>query len=387
MHARMKLLSHDLITSLSAAAVPPCLSLYQPTHRHHPGNQQDPIRFRNLVKALEESLLQKHEAPDVATMLEPFRTLADDRDFWNNTLDGLAVFSARGVFQVFGLQRTVSELAIVADSFHTKPLWRFLQSTDRYQVLALSLDRIRLFEGNRDVLDEIDLAPGVPRTITEALGEELSESHQTVASYGGTGGGSNAMRHAHGGRKDEMDIDRERFFRAIDRALAEKHSRPSGLPLLLAALPEHHGIFRQVSHNRFLVADGIKIDPVSLIPDQLREQAWQVMEPDYRARLAHMSDEFAIARSAQLGLDDVDAVAEAAAAGRIETLMVEAGRQIGGRIDAGNGRVELHQLDHPELDDVLDDLGELVRATGGRVAVIPGDRMPTETGVAATCRF
>jgi hypothetical protein len=169
MHERMKMISHNLLTALSAAAEPPCLSLYQPTHRHHPENQQDPIRFRNLVKQLEQSLLQKHEAPQVATMLEPFRTLADNRDFWNNTLDGLAVFGAPGVFQVFGLQRTVSELAIVADSFHTKPLWRFLQSTDRYQVLALSLDRIRLFEGNRDVLDEIDLAPGVPRNARAAI--------------------------------------------------------------------------------------------------------------------------------------------------------------------------------------------------------------------------
>ena len=104
----MKLPSLDLLTSLSAAAEPPCLSLYQPTHRHHPDNQQDPIRFRNLVKALEDSLLLKHDAPHVATLLEPFRTLADDRDFWNNTLDGLAVFGGPGVFQVFGLQRTVS---------------------------------------------------------------------------------------------------------------------------------------------------------------------------------------------------------------------------------------------------------------------------------------
>ena len=32
----------------------PCLSLYQSTHRQHPDNVQDPIRFRNLVKELEE---------------------------------------------------------------------------------------------------------------------------------------------------------------------------------------------------------------------------------------------------------------------------------------------------------------------------------------------
>jgi hypothetical protein len=48
----------------------------------------------------------------------------------------------------------------------------------------LSLQKIQLFEGNRDTLDEIDPAPEAPRTITEALGAELTEPHQTVASHG-----------------------------------------------------------------------------------------------------------------------------------------------------------------------------------------------------------
>jgi hypothetical protein len=82
---------------------------------------------------------------------------------------------------VFRLQWPVAELAVVADSFHTKPLRRFPQSVDRYQVLGLSLHRIQLFEGARSELDEIDPASGVPRTITEALGDELTEPHLTVA--------------------------------------------------------------------------------------------------------------------------------------------------------------------------------------------------------------
>ena len=51
----------------------------------------------------------------------------------------------------------VEELVIVSDRFHTKPLRHFLQSTDRYQVLSLSLDAIQLFEGNRHSLFEIEL--------------------------------------------------------------------------------------------------------------------------------------------------------------------------------------------------------------------------------------
>ena len=107
---------------------------------------------------------------EIRVLLEPFESLANDKEFWNRSLDGLAVFGAPGFFHAFGLQRTVPELAVVADSFHTKPLWRFLQSAGRYQVLALSLGRIRLFEGNRYALDEIDLAPVILPSVDPAIG-------------------------------------------------------------------------------------------------------------------------------------------------------------------------------------------------------------------------
>jgi hypothetical protein len=378
--------NQDYLSEFLGAHEPPCLSLYQPTFRHHPDNQQDPIRFRNLVRTLEESLRQKYPASEIPTFLEPFQAVADDRDFWNHMLDGLAVLGAPGLFRVFKLQRPVPERAIVADSFHIKPLLRIWQSADRYQVLGLNRQEIKLFEGNRDALDEIDLAPDVPRTITDALGEELTQPHQTVASYG-MGAKGTPMRHGHGGKKDEVDKDAERFFRAIDRAILEYHSRPSGLPLLLAALPEHHALFHQVSHNPFLMAEGIDIHPDALALDALRERAWRAVEPRYLARLADLVEEFGAAQSKGLGSDDLAEIAAAAVAGRVATLLVEAERQVPGRIDAATGRIEFADLADPEVDDLLDDLGEWVLRMGGQIVIVPGERMPTQTGIAAIYRF
>lgn len=372
-------------TDLLLAREPPRISLYQPTHRHHPENKQDPTRFRNLVKALEESLRQKFPASEIQPLLEPFHALAVDRDFWNHTLDGLAVLGASGTFLVYRLQRSVGELAIVADTFHTKPLMRIRQSADRYQILGLSLSEIKLFEGDRDVLDEVELAEGVPRTIAEALGEQLTDPHRTVASYGGVGGP--AMKHGHGAKSDEVDNDAERFFRAVDRAVLERHSQPSDLPLLLAALPEHHHLFRKVSHNPFLMAEGMDIHPDAVDIDELRDRAWRVVEPRYLARLAQLVEAFGGARSEGLGAEEPAQVAEAAVAGRVATLLIEADRQTPGRIDATTGALELDELANPEVDDVLDDLGELVMATGGRVVVVPAEQMPTATGVAAIYRY
>jgi hypothetical protein len=351
------ILTHESLAELASVHQTPCLSLYQPTHRRRPENQQDPIRFRNLVKELETSLLREVPAVETRPLLEPFEALAHDHDFWNGTLDGLAVLGGPGLFRVFRLQRPVAELAVVADSFHTKPLRRFLQSDDRYQVLGLSLQKIRLFEGNRDALDEIDPAPGVPRTITEALGGELTEPQQSVGPYGGVGGQHTAIHHGHGGKKDQVDLDAERFFRAVDRAVFEHHSRPSGLPLILAALPEHHHLFHQVSHNPSLMAEGLTANPDALSMDELRERAWQVFQPHYQARLAALTEDFSGAKANGLGSDDLGQVAQAAAGGRVATLLIESDRLIPGRLDAATGGVEAADPSNPQLDDLLDDLG------------------------------
>jgi hypothetical protein len=255
-------------------------------------------------------------------------------------------------------------------------------------VLGLNRQEIKLFEGNRDVIDEIELDQGVPRTITEALGEELTEPHQTVASYGGVGQGHSPMHHGHGGGESEVDSDSERFFRAVDRAILEYHSRPSGLPLVLAALPEHHRMFHDVSHNPFLLPESIDVHPDALSSiEELRQRAWQLIEPRYVARLTALAEAFGNATSNGLGDDELAHVAKAVVNGRVATLLIEARREVPGRINVSNGDIELGYLGDPEVDDVLDDLGALAMKKGAEVVVIPTEQMPTKTGVAAIYRY
>lgn len=379
-------LTSAALAELNDFTVPPCLSLYQPTHRRHPENRQDPIRFRHGVKTLEASLRQQYGAKEAQPLLAPFHALASDIDFWNHTSDGLAVLGAAGLFRVFVLPRPVAELAVVADSFHTKPLRRILQSSGRYHLLCLNLHSIQLYEGDRDVIAAIDLAPGVPRTITDALGEELSEPHLTVSSYGGVGGGTSPMHHGQGSRKDEVDKDAERFFRAVDRAVAEHYSRPSGLPLILAALPQHHDLFRRVSHNPLLLEAAIDASPEATSPDQLRQRAWQTLEPQHLAQQARLVEAYGTARAKGLGSDDLASAVQAAVSGRVGELLIEADRQIAGRLDLETGGIVAGEMNNPEVDDVLDDLALLVERMGGRVHVLPPEQMPGTTGLAATYR-
>ena len=142
-----------------------------------------------------------------------------------------------------------------------------------------------------------------------------------------------------------------------------------------------------MSHNPFLLPDGIDVSPDGVALDALRERAWQVMEPRYRARLRDLIDRFESARAHGRGSDQVEQIAAALPLGRVATLLVEADRRIPGRLDPAAGAVEYADLMQPDVDDLLDDLGEQVLARKGDVVVVPAADMPTRTGLAASFRF
>lgn len=381
----MDSLIKDYRAGLFDTVEPPCLSLYQPTHRTFPDNQQDPIRFRALMDELEKSLRKEYSTRDVRPLMEPFERIAGDADFWKmRTRDGLAVLAAPGLFRVYRFQRAVPELAVVADSFHIKPLVRLFQSADSYYVLAVDRQKIKLFEGNRDQMDEVDLTPDVPRTSDDVLGEE--ENQRDMASWT-PAGAAGSIVYGQGFESDIVDAAAERFFRAVDGAILEQYSRPSGRPLLLAALPQNQSLFRQVSRNPFLLDDGIDSDPNAFSLPELRDRAWRVFGPHYLTRLEGLIESFNVRRAHELGDADLSRVARSAIAGRVDTLLIDADRHVPGRLDATSGRISYDDLADPAVDDLLDDLGEIVLAHGGQVVIVPTDRMPTDTGIAALYRF
>ena len=368
----------------------PCLSLYQPTYRQFPDSQQNPVRYKNLLRELKNALQQKYRDAAAGDLLQSFEALAADGDFWAHPQDGIAVLGARGLFHVEKVQRPVPELVVVNDHLYLKPLVRVFQSEDTYQILALDRSEVKLYQGNRYVLDEIVMAPSVPRTIEEALGPAVAiPGMQNKGDYGRAPARANAptgaMFHGHGGKMDEPRLDMERFFRAVDRAITEAHSKPSTLPLILAALPEYHSHFRDVSHNPYLLDEGIQANALTLDAAELREQAWRLMEPRYHARLQALLDAYHAAAARGLATDDLTHALEFATDGRVGTLLVEGDRRIPGRIE---GRMPRHaDRDEAGAGDILDDLAERVLKTGGQVIVAPKGSMPSGTGLAAVFRY
>ena len=378
--------SSNELADVLAQRSSPCLSLYQPTYRSPPEQRQNGIRFDNLLKQMSDSLENRLGKRAAEELIAPVASLAEDPALFKPVLEGLAVLSCPGFLRVLKLHRSVPEMAIVADTFHIKPLIRILQTADRFQVLGITESHVRLFEGNRDAVDELPAGDNVPRTIMEALPNEYTDPSMPpgVDPESRRGFGGPVVHVAPRSRVDSYSADVGRFFRVVDSAMTEHHSRRKALPLILAALPQHHATFRSVSENPYLLAESINADPLALSADDIREKAWKLLEPHYLARIDDLREEFHGGKSKQLAQDDPNKLAEAAAMSRVRTLLVDESKRQKGRVNFVTGVVTPSDSDD---SDLFDDLAELVLRRGGEVLALPPGDMPTSSGIAGIYRF
>jgi hypothetical protein len=108
----------------------------------------------------------------------------------------------------------------------------------------------------------------------------------------------------------------------------------------------------------------------------------------YLQRLQLVIDRYGAARAANRGDEALPQVALAAVVGRVDVLLLEAERTVQGSMDPGTGVLQIADtVEAPGAGDVLDDVGEAVLRNGGEVIVVPRERMPASTGLAAIYRY
>ncbi|NMC27302.1 MAG: hypothetical protein GYA42_04065 [Syntrophomonadaceae bacterium] len=361
----------------------PCLSLYQTTHRYPPDNKQDQIKFRNFLRSIENTLKEQLDKASLNAILEPLFQLDKNQSFWNRTLDGMAVLASPQDCVVYRLSEPTEDRLIVGDSFHIKPLLRHFQSGGKYHLLALSRDKFSLYEGSKKSLDRIEIAADIPVTLKEVLGDDLTEPHLGQWSTGS--GGKITMFHGKGSRKDQADIDTERFFKYVDKFVGENFSQQSRLPLILVSTAENQGLFRKISRNTYLVETDIKSAAESLGAEQMKAKAWELIEPMHQAKVQNLIEAFGRAKANAAGSDDIEEIAQAAVEKRVHAILVEADRIIG-KIDISSGKLIYGDMASPVHEDILDDLAEMVLRDRGEVLVLSRQQMPTDTGAAAIFR-
>lgn len=388
----MDLFDRDALQELAHADTERCVSLYMPTSHVEAELAQNPIRLKNLLRQARQQLKEAGlREPDIDALLAPAQTFQESGEAWGTLNEGLAAFFSRAGARFYRVPLDVEELVVTANRFHLKPLFPILASNNRFYVLALSKNRVQLYQGTHFRLDEMQVED-IPESLAEALfydDPERSLQHHTGNRVGGRG---DAIFHGQG-VQDEDHRSRpqdalKRFFRQVDHGVSDElHDETA--PLLLAGVEHYLPIYREINSYPHLIAGEIVAgNPDHLSPHQLHEKAWEIIEPLFLQVQQTALDQFEQARQSDgLASEDLKEIVPAAVFSRVDTLFVPIGVHCWGRYDPEGNIVTIHDTQQPGDSDLYDLAAVQTYLHGGTVHALRPENMPVEQGLAATFRY
>ena len=381
----MDYFGRDQLKELFEVDTAPAVSIYMETHRNGAEVAAQPLRLRAAIDEA-RGILAGDDVDGVDDVLAPLEALIGDQEFWRHQADGLALFASRDFGRLYRLPVRVRNMVVVGPTFHTKPLIEFLQAPERFWVLSVTQKEVRMWEGTTTELAPVNLHV-VPTSLQEALGTEVVSDRLNLRSPRGKG--SAPIFHGHGAGKDDTKQELEKFFRAVDAGVRDLLADEIS-PIILAAVDYYHPIYRSVSKLENLADEGIVGSIGAWDEGRIHAAAWPIAQKSVERKLDVALDLWESSYGRGKAESDLAVIARLAVAGRIRLLLAENGRTVWGRINRIAGDVELIREGgsdpHGGAVDLLDELAELTIQFGGRALVLPGHKMPTDTGLAAVLR-
>jgi hypothetical protein len=300
----------------------PCLSLYSATERD----------LASLMGKAEELGLKRYDARTMDLLLRPIHRFLkwEAHDSKNYPL---ALFVTKGFVGYSRLPFPTKPLAVVSNSFHVKPLLKWMQREHPFALLKLQEKEAVLYQGSLSYFEEIEILP-----------------YRELKTLDGV-------------------------FNALDRAVY-RTIQSSRVPLLLAGDFEMIETYKNVSGYKAIVDDAI-LDPNDYAESlRLHSAAIQVLEPFLEQKEEALLRSYWSAEQSGKTSDVLHDIVELALQGRVKHLFVNEKMNVWGSIDRENGSFTYSPQQEGPEDDVLDDLAEIVWKNHGMVTVLPSGKMP-----------
>ncbi|MBA2947439.1 baeRF3 domain-containing protein [Streptomyces himalayensis] len=347
----------------------PAVSLLMPTHRREPDNAQDPVRLRNLLAETKRQLeadpaVTRERRNDVVQQLE--RATADIDLV--HAEDGLVIFAAPGEHEVWYLSRSVPERVVLSDTFLTRNLVAAQASERTFWLLAVSADRVTLWNGGPDHVVE-ERRAGFPLTRSLQDPDAEPRGQQQIGDVPST-------------FRDEAS---RLFLRDADNALGrvlEADPRPLYITGETAAL----SLLREAGTA---AKNGTPV-PHGGLAHASPEAVWQAIQPVIAAEeeknVAAVLRDLEKARGRKEFAAGVDEVWQGANAGRLRLLAVEENYRLTVR-DDGDHLVPAESTDLDARDDIIDEIVEQALETGAEVRFVPDGTLDETAHIAGALRY
>ena len=382
----MDTLSREELGTLMTTREECCISIFMPTYRAGAEIQQNQIRLRNLFREAEEKLLASDlRTTEVKALLEPVQGLLGNVIFWRRQSDGLAIFISHDIFRFYCLPIDFGELVVIADRFHIKPLLPALRGDERFYILALSQNEVRLLEGTRHSVREIDLGT-ISKSLAEALQYDVPEKEVRFYPTKSGGGERSVMVSGHGASVEDAKDNILKYFRQVDRGLRD-FLRDEQAPLVLAGVDYLFPIYREANTYPRLMEEGIGGNPRGMGAEQLHTQAWNIVEPCFQKAEIDAVAQYRQSSGTGLTSNDIKEIVQAACHGRIGLLFVAIGHRQWGVVDPDTAEVRLDEKIEAGNEDILDFAAIQTFLNGATVFALSPERMPDGASLAAVFRY
>lgn len=357
-------------------------SILIPTIQSGAETQQNPIRFKNAIRSLEEKLESLDNNEDLLESVKKAAELIDDYEFWQHQYGGLAMFLSKDVSEYYRLGYEVQDFTYIRKRFYVKPLISHTFENKKFYILSLGKDKADLYLADSNNIQIIDLEDA-PASLGDALGHELSEQQLQFHSQGSSG---KPMYHAQGAGEDDVKAEIKKYYSLLDEHVVSEIQKLNA-PLVLAGVEYLQPIYKEATKYEHLVDEGVTGSIETYTEDELQQKSWKLVESIVTKQITETVDEFGLKQSQNLASTDISDCLLAAMDGRVETLLLAKNEYCWGNVDYDKRNVELNDEDTENTQELLNFAACETHDKGGKVIVLEEGNVPGDNNIATIYRY
>ena len=204
------------------------------------------------------------------------------------------------------------------------------------------------------------------------------------------GGDRGAMYHGQGDAADQAKIKKQtlEFLRKVDNGVRDVIGEGQ-IPLVLVGQDHLRGAYREVNHYKYLVDEGVSVNPDDLTTEELHRRIWSVVAPIFDEEIETAVEEFRqlSGNGSEKVSTELEEIATAARYKRVKTLFVQQGVTVYGHVEDNGSEVRLNLGDNGSAEDILDFVATHTCRNGGDVFVVGDDVLPEGSPAASVFRY
>lgn len=326
----MKQIKPQDIFKIASPGISTCATVYANT----------PSELTSLIGEVQRLAQVDLTAKEVAELTAPITFLANSKK-WKRKSESIGVFVTKGFAGYMGLPFEVKNLAVVANSFHVKPLIKWIQREKPFFALKLNADEPTLYQGSLSELRVIEQYQFKKARNIESIYEKLDKELNKV------------------------------IFR-------------SKQPLVLIGDSIHTDVFKTVSQYGLIINKTLSEAAFGHGLRELHKNCLQILEPYLEHHENVLIQKYWSAKLQRKVSSNLNEIVEMALRGQVKHLFVNEKMNVWGQIDYRTGKFSYHAKQQDSFDDdILDDLAEIVLYHKGQVTVLDSNRMPDSQAAAA----